>query len=164
MTVFNLTTSCDSLRLVVDHHATPTDDNNPKWVARALFSGLQVANLPLFLSTLPNKEGTTKNKHRLEVLAKNEGFSAKAHHSHNGTLVSDAHKSDCDAQNQKYILSVSGVTSSKYRVPERNTSRPLCRGLVQIYYTRLFNWAGKASVRYRQFVIEIIRLYLSSPM
>ena len=83
------------------------------------------------------KEGTTKNKHRLEVLAKNEGFSAKAHHSHNGTLVSDAHKSDCDAQNQKYILSVSGVTSSKYRVPERNTSRPLCRGLVQIYYTRV---------------------------
>ena len=55
-----------------------------------------------YCQTSTSAQETIKSKHRLEALAKNEGFTIKSYHSDNGTFASDAYKSDCEAQNQQY--------------------------------------------------------------
>jgi hypothetical protein len=62
---------------------------------------------------------TLRSKHKLEILARQEGFSIQAYHTDNGTFASEAYKADCESQSQK--CSFSGVGAHHQNgVAERN--------------------------------------------
>lgn len=95
-----------------------------------------------YCQTSMSDQDTIKNKHCLELLTKNEGFSLKSYHSEYGMFASDAYKSDCDAQNKKYTFSGVGAHRQNGGAAEPNIKTSACTNLVH----QAFWWAGKESV------------------
>ena len=104
-----------------------------------------------YCQTSMSDQDTIKNKHCLELLTKNEGFSLKSYHSEYGMFASDAYKSDCDAQNKKYTFSGVGAHRQNGGAAEPNIKTSACTNLVH----QAFWWAGKESVWYCHLLLHM---------
>ena len=89
---------------------------------------------------------TISNKHKLETMAKHEGFKIKSYHSDNGTFASAAFKQDCDQQGQKYTFSGVGAHHQN-GVAERNIQTVACWARASMIHAAM-RWPAKAAVKY----------------
>ena len=79
-----------------------------------LFVDYASGNIFNFYQFSTSASKTISSKHKLEALAKNEGFSIKSYHSDNGVFVSAAYKGDCDCREQSYFFQWSGCSKSEW--------------------------------------------------